>query len=201
MIQTFDYSRDSSEKEFTTAADSPGGQSVVIGSYDRYGACRSGLPFIALSSSAVHGSSCLCFLLSSHRLRVLNWSPRRGAWEEGKPKEIAHLYTITALAWKRDGSRICAVGISSPGATGHAQGQSQRSEPPCVPQGQRVRAAAPSRGARCWAGAWRRGRCCGRVTRASGRLWDGSLAPLPRRHNEDSVGSLSSLRSVSSEPL
>ncbi|NXT80828.1 IF172 protein, partial [Zapornia atra] len=41
-------------------------------------------------------------------LRVLNWSPRRSAWEEGKPKEIAHLYTITALAWKRDGSRICA---------------------------------------------------------------------------------------------
>ncbi|NXP39291.1 IF172 protein, partial [Leiothrix lutea] len=76
VIQTFDYSRDSSEKEFTTAATSPSGQSVVIGSYDR--------------------------------LRVLNWSPRRSAWEEGKPKEIAHLYTITALAWKRDGSRICA---------------------------------------------------------------------------------------------
>ncbi|XP_063277854.1 intraflagellar transport protein 172 homolog isoform X3 [Prinia subflava] len=76
VIQTLDYSRDSSEKEFTTAATSPSGQSIVIGSYDR--------------------------------LRVLNWSPRRGAWEEGKPKEIAHLYTITALAWKRDGSRICA---------------------------------------------------------------------------------------------
>ncbi|XP_062344303.1 intraflagellar transport protein 172 homolog isoform X2 [Cinclus cinclus] len=76
VIQTFDYSRDSSEKEFTTAATSPSGQSIVIGSYDR--------------------------------LRVLNWSPRRSAWEEGKPKEIAHLYTITALAWKRDGSRICA---------------------------------------------------------------------------------------------
>uniref|UniRef100_A0A8C3Y295 Intraflagellar transport protein 172 homolog n=1 Tax=Catharus ustulatus TaxID=91951 RepID=A0A8C3Y295_CATUS len=76
VIQTFDYSRDSSEKEFTTAATSPSGQSVVIGSYDR--------------------------------LRVLNWSPRRSTWEEGKPKEIAHLYTITALAWKRDGSRICA---------------------------------------------------------------------------------------------
>ncbi|KFO82193.1 Intraflagellar transport protein 172, partial [Cuculus canorus] len=75
VIQTFDYSQDSSEKEFTVAAASPGGQSVVVGSYDR--------------------------------LRVLNWSPRRGAWEEGKPKEITHLYTITALAWKRDGSQIC----------------------------------------------------------------------------------------------
>ncbi|XP_037749516.1 LOW QUALITY PROTEIN: intraflagellar transport protein 172 homolog [Chelonia mydas] len=76
IIQTFDYSRDPLEKEFTTAATSPGGQSVVIGSYNR--------------------------------LRVLNWSPRRSAWEEAKPKEIAHLYTITALAWKRDGSRLCA---------------------------------------------------------------------------------------------
>ncbi|XP_048371540.1 intraflagellar transport protein 172 homolog [Sphaerodactylus townsendi] len=76
VIQTFDYSRDSSEKEFMVAAANPGGQSVVIGSFDR--------------------------------LRVLNWSPRRSAWEEAKPKEIPHLYTITALAWKRDGSRLCA---------------------------------------------------------------------------------------------
>lgn len=35
VIQTFDYSRDSSEKEFMVAAASPGGQSVVIGSFDR----------------------------------------------------------------------------------------------------------------------------------------------------------------------
>nr|XP_020664000.1 intraflagellar transport protein 172 homolog [Pogona vitticeps] len=75
VIQTFDYSRDMSEKEFTVAATGPGGQSVVIGSFDR--------------------------------LRVLNWSPRRSAWEEAKPKEIPNLYTITALAWKRDGSRLC----------------------------------------------------------------------------------------------
>ncbi|XP_060165824.1 intraflagellar transport protein 172 homolog isoform X5 [Globicephala melas] len=76
VLQTFDYSRDPQEREFTTAAASPGGQSVVLGSYDR--------------------------------LRVLNWSPRRSIWEEAKPKEIANLYTITALAWKRDGSRLCA---------------------------------------------------------------------------------------------
>ncbi|KAL4649200.1 hypothetical protein GN956_G7681 [Arapaima gigas] len=76
VIQTFDYSRDCSEKEFTVAATSPSGQSVVIGSYDR--------------------------------LRVFNWSPRRSSWDEATPKEIAHLYTVTALAWKRDGSRLCA---------------------------------------------------------------------------------------------
>uniref|UniRef100_A0A2K5S7U6 Intraflagellar transport protein 172 homolog n=1 Tax=Cebus imitator TaxID=2715852 RepID=A0A2K5S7U6_CEBIM len=75
VLQTFDYSRDPQEREFTTAVASPGGQSVVLGSYDR--------------------------------LRVFNWSPQRSIWEEAKPKEIANLYTITALAWKRDGSRLC----------------------------------------------------------------------------------------------
>nr|XP_039335999.1 intraflagellar transport protein 172 homolog [Saimiri boliviensis boliviensis] len=75
VLQTFDYSRDPQELEFTTAAASPGGQSVVLGSYDR--------------------------------LRVFNRSPQRSIWEEAKPKEIANLYTITALAWKRDGSRLC----------------------------------------------------------------------------------------------
>ncbi|KAH0510273.1 Late secretory pathway protein AVL9-like protein [Microtus ochrogaster] len=35
VLQAFDYSRDPREREFTTAAASPGGQSVVLGSYDR----------------------------------------------------------------------------------------------------------------------------------------------------------------------
>ncbi|XP_078598147.1 intraflagellar transport protein 172 homolog [Branchiostoma floridae x Branchiostoma japonicum] len=45
---------------------------------------------------------------SYDRLRVYNWSPRKGLWDEAKPKEIPNLYTITALAWKRDGSRLTA---------------------------------------------------------------------------------------------
>ncbi|XP_068564624.1 intraflagellar transport protein 172 homolog [Cebidichthys violaceus] len=76
VLQTFDYGRDRAEREFTVAATSPGGQSVVFGSYDR--------------------------------LRVFNWAPRRGVWDEAKPKEILNLYTITSLAWKKDGSRLCA---------------------------------------------------------------------------------------------
>ncbi|XP_018542856.1 intraflagellar transport protein 172 homolog [Lates calcarifer] len=76
ILQTFDYSRDRTEREFTVAATSPSGQSVVFGSYDR--------------------------------LRVFNWAPRRGVWDEAKPKEILNLYTITSLAWKKDGSRLCA---------------------------------------------------------------------------------------------
>ncbi|XP_028253563.1 intraflagellar transport protein 172 homolog [Parambassis ranga] len=76
ILQTFDYSRDQTEKEFTAAATSPSGQSVVFGSFDR--------------------------------LRVFNWAPRRGVWDEAKPKEIENVYTITSLAWKKDGSRLCA---------------------------------------------------------------------------------------------
>ncbi|XP_073709088.1 intraflagellar transport protein 172 homolog [Garra rufa] len=74
ILQTFDYSRDRSEKEFTAAASSPSGQSIVVGSYDR--------------------------------LRVFSWSPRKGTWDESSPKEIPNLYTVTALSWKKDGSRL-----------------------------------------------------------------------------------------------
>lgn len=35
VLQTFDYSRDRTEKDFTVAATSPSGQSAVFGSYDR----------------------------------------------------------------------------------------------------------------------------------------------------------------------
>lgn len=43
---------------------------------------------------------------SFDRLRTLNWSPRRQMWDEPKEKEIRNLYTITALAWKKDGARV-----------------------------------------------------------------------------------------------
>ncbi|KAM4529832.1 intraflagellar transport protein 172 homolog [Fundulus diaphanus] len=76
VLQSFDYSRERSEREFTAAVTSPSGQSVVFGSFDR--------------------------------LRVFNWAPRRSLWDEAKPKEITNLYTITSLAWKKDGSRLCA---------------------------------------------------------------------------------------------
>uniref|UniRef100_H3CIP1 Intraflagellar transport protein 172 homolog n=2 Tax=Tetraodon nigroviridis TaxID=99883 RepID=H3CIP1_TETNG len=76
LLQTFDYSRDPTEKEFTVACGSPSGQAIVFGSFDR--------------------------------LRVYNWAPRRGVWDEAKAKEIPNLYTITSLSWKKDGSRLCA---------------------------------------------------------------------------------------------
>ncbi|MGH0145775.1 UNVERIFIED_CONTAM: hypothetical protein FKN15_006901 [Acipenser sinensis] len=58
-------------------------------------------------SSTIYGTESYVVSLTS-KLRVFNWSPRRSAWEEAKPKEIANLYTITALSWKKDGSRLCA---------------------------------------------------------------------------------------------
>ena len=43
------------------------------------------------------------------RLRVMNWSPRKSLFDEAKPKDIPNLYTITTMAWKKDGSRLTAV--------------------------------------------------------------------------------------------
>ncbi|XP_046660390.1 intraflagellar transport protein 172 homolog isoform X2 [Homalodisca vitripennis] len=43
---------------------------------------------------------------SYDRVRVFSWSPRKASWQEEPPKEIPDLYTVTALAWKRDGSRV-----------------------------------------------------------------------------------------------
>ncbi|XP_062507829.1 intraflagellar transport protein 172 homolog isoform X2 [Corticium candelabrum] len=45
---------------------------------------------------------------SFNRLRMYNYSPRRGVWDEAMKKDIANLYSVTALSWKRDGSRVAA---------------------------------------------------------------------------------------------
>lgn len=49
---------------------------------------------------------------SFDRVRVFNWAPRKESWEEATSKEIPNLYTITALSWKKDGSRLVAVSLS-----------------------------------------------------------------------------------------
>lgn len=43
---------------------------------------------------------------SYDRIRVVSWSPAKAAWEENPAKEIRNLYTVTALSWRRDGSRV-----------------------------------------------------------------------------------------------
>ncbi|CAH1372030.1 unnamed protein product [Tenebrio molitor] len=79
LVKNFDYGKDASEHEFTTATCSPSGQAVVVGSFDR--------------------------------LRLYIWNTRRSVWEEAPPKDITNLYTVTALAWKRDGSRMTCGGL------------------------------------------------------------------------------------------
>jgi intraflagellar transport protein 172 len=45
---------------------------------------------------------------SYDRIRVYSWSSRKNLWEENASKEIKYLYSITALGWKKDGSRVAA---------------------------------------------------------------------------------------------
>lgn len=59
----------------------------------------------AISSPSGHTA----VLGSYDKLRVFTWLPKRGLWEEASPKTIPHLYTVTALSWRRDGSRIALV--------------------------------------------------------------------------------------------
>ncbi|XP_071451009.1 intraflagellar transport protein 172 homolog [Hetaerina americana] len=48
---------------------------------------------------------------SYNRVRVYSWSPDRRTWEEGPGKNIQNLYSVTALSWKRDGSRLAVGGL------------------------------------------------------------------------------------------
>ena len=66
-------------------------------------------PCLVLKLVYIYNGNCLLTMNFVYRLRVFNWSPRKSAWDESKMKEIPNLYTITALAWKKDGSRLAAV--------------------------------------------------------------------------------------------
>lgn len=41
-----------------------------------------------------------------NRIRVFCWVTRQNAWHEGALKEIPNLYTVSSLAWRRDGARL-----------------------------------------------------------------------------------------------
>ena len=45
---------------------------------------------------------------SFNRLHVFNWSPSKQLWEEAQTKIIDNFYSVSALAWKPDGSRLVA---------------------------------------------------------------------------------------------
>ena len=74
VLQRFDYSRDEKEKEFTVAAFNPSGETVVVGSFNRF--------------------------------RIFSTNPHDNSWQDSGLKHVENLYTVTALAWKCDGSRL-----------------------------------------------------------------------------------------------
>ncbi|XP_026827198.1 intraflagellar transport protein 172 homolog isoform X2 [Ooceraea biroi] len=45
------------------------------------------------------------------KVRILDWTPRRGVWEETNVRDLPNFYTITALAWRRDGSKLVVGGL------------------------------------------------------------------------------------------
>ncbi|XP_055373567.1 intraflagellar transport protein 172 homolog [Condylostylus longicornis] len=49
---------------------------------------------------------------SFDRIRIFSWSPRLSSWSESASKEIEHLYSITALTWRKDGAKL-AIGSTS----------------------------------------------------------------------------------------
>ncbi|XP_008560724.1 intraflagellar transport protein 172 homolog [Microplitis demolitor] len=48
---------------------------------------------------------------SWNRIRIIDWSPRRAVWEETNTRVLPNFYTVTALAWRRDGSRLIIGGL------------------------------------------------------------------------------------------
>lgn len=103
VIKTFDYSRDNGEFEFTVAAASPSGQ-VRSRSQKISGAFN----FCCIYCNILLQAA---ILGSYNRLRLFVWSSMRNNWEESPPKEINNFYTVTALSWSRDGSRIICGGL------------------------------------------------------------------------------------------
>lgn len=45
------------------------------------------------------------------KIRIIDWSPRRSVWEETNCRNLPNFYTVTALTWRRDGSRLVIGGL------------------------------------------------------------------------------------------
>lgn len=48
---------------------------------------------------------------SWNKVRIIDWSPRRALWEETNSRVLPNFYTITGLAWRRDGSKLSIGGL------------------------------------------------------------------------------------------
>lgn len=99
LVRTFDYGTGGGDddgaaalKDLTCASFTPSGEAVVIGSYDRF------LVF-SLGPAAA----------SSHAGSSSSVGSGNREWVVGKARVVNHMYAVTALGWKADGSRL-AVG-------------------------------------------------------------------------------------------
>ncbi|CAD5229200.1 unnamed protein product [Bursaphelenchus okinawaensis] len=43
---------------------------------------------------------------SFNKVRLMSWNPKRGAWDEGSVLIVQNMYSVSALAWRPDGSSI-----------------------------------------------------------------------------------------------
>lgn len=46
------------------------------------------------------------------RIRIYSWSPRLSAWSESATKEIEHMYSVSALTWRKDGAKLAIGSVS-----------------------------------------------------------------------------------------
>ncbi len=60
------------------------------------------------TAAAVSPSGQSRVLGSFARFRLFTWSSRQAQWLESDPKDIENLYTVTAMSWKPDGSKLAA---------------------------------------------------------------------------------------------
>jgi len=74
LIQKFDYTNDDKIKDFTLACFNPGGETLVLGNFNRF--------------------------------YIYTYNSRRTQWEELGVKHIDNYYSVTALCWKNDGSKL-----------------------------------------------------------------------------------------------
>ncbi|XP_043479504.1 intraflagellar transport protein 172 homolog [Leptopilina heterotoma] len=45
------------------------------------------------------------------KIRIIDWSPRRSVWEEANCRNLPNFYTVTAISWRRDGSKLVIGGL------------------------------------------------------------------------------------------
>ena len=44
-----------------------------------------------------------------NRLRIYQWSAKRRIWEEASTKDFQNFYTMTAICWRKDGTRVAVA--------------------------------------------------------------------------------------------